>query len=405
MPETGNRVNGPRFLAICFALILSVHLLGGCATPSTSPDGGIVIAGNENKIDLTSGTQKVISNPEPDSISILDFSQYPPKVTTLTNVPNTVIGPPSNIAISPDGTLALVANSIKVDPASATGWSPESYVHLIDLTSSPPKVIGRVTADLEPSGISFTPNGRLALVANRAAGTVSVLAVDHMKVSLSQNVKVCEPAEACSDVAISPDGKLAIATVQKAGVLALLQIDGAGKVTAMPRRISVYGQPYRVVITPDGLLALSAGAGFGNALDRDAVSVVDLKFGPQPRTIDYVPIGSTPESMELSPDGKLAAVVVMEGSNLGTDNPFHSSAGAVELLERKGKTFVARQHIPIGRIPEGVAFTSDGRYLLVECHPDRKIWMFRVTSNGTLEDTGRRIEMPGFPSSIRASRN
>jgi DNA-binding beta-propeller fold protein YncE len=383
--------------------LLLVALAAGCAHQADVPGGGIVVTGNENKIDLTGGGQKVIPNAAPDSVSILDFSQFPPRMTTLMDVPNTVIGPPSNIAISPDGTMALVANSLRLDPASATGWTPENYVHLIDLISNPPKVIGRVTADLQPSGMSFAPNGKLALVANRAGGTVSVLAVDHMEVTLAQNVKVCEPAESCSDVAISPDGKFAIASIQKAGYLVMLQIDDAGKVTALPRKISVYGQPYRVVITPDGALALTAGAGFGTGLDRDAVSVVDLKSGAIPRTIDYVPIGTNPESMELSPDGRLAAVVVMEGSNLAVDNPFHSSAGGIELLERRGNTFVARQHVTVGRIPEGVAFASGGKYLLVECHPDRQIWIFRVTGDGLLEDTGQRLAMPGMPSSIRAS--
>jgi DNA-binding beta-propeller fold protein YncE len=378
-------------------------MLAGCAQQAVTPGGGIVVTGNENKIDLTGGGQRVIPNAAPDSVSILDFSQFPPRMTTLMDVPNTVIGPPSNIAISPDGTLALVANSLKLDSVSATGWSPENYVHLIDLTSSPPKVIGRVTADLQPSGMSFAPNGKLALVANRAGGTVSVLAVDHMKVTLAQNVKVCEPAQLCSDVAISPDGKFAIASIQRAGYLVMLQIDDAGRVTVLPRKISVYGQPYRCLITPDGALALTAGAGFGNALDRDAVSVIDLKSGPQPRTIDYVTIGTNPESMELSPDGRLAAVVVIEGSNFAADNPLHAAAGAVELLERKGNTFVAKQHVTVGRIPEGVAFASGGKYLLVECHPDRQIWIFRVTGDGLLEDTGVRLAMPGMPSSIRAS--
>jgi DNA-binding beta-propeller fold protein YncE len=390
-------------MVLFFPFCLLAGCAGSVAPRIASSDAGIVISGNENKVDLTTGTAKVLPNPQPDSLSIMDFSQSPPKITTLSGIPNTVIGPPSNIAISPDGTLALVANSIKVDAASATGWSPENYVHIIDLTASPPRRIGSVTADLEPSGISFAPNGRLALVANRAAGTISILAVDKMKVSLVQNVKVCEPADAVSDVAISPDGRFALASVQKAGYLAVLNIDDKGAVTATPRKISVYGQPYRCVITPDGALALTAGSGYGNGLDLDAVSVVDLKSGPRPRTISYVPVGSSPESLEISPDGRLAAVVVADGSNLGADNPLHSSAGAVVLLERNGLTFVNKQRVPIGRIPEGVAFTADGQYLLVQCHPDRNIWIFRVTRDGAIEDTGQRIDMPGMPSSLRAS--
>src|SRR5215813_6049093 len=79
----------------------------------------IVISGNENKIDLTSGGPKVIPPLGPDTISILNFSQFPPSIQHLSDVPNSVVGPPSNIAITPDRRIALVANSLKADPQDA----------------------------------------------------------------------------------------------------------------------------------------------------------------------------------------------------------------------------------------------------------------------------------------------
>ena len=144
------------------------------------------------------------------------------------------------------------------------------------------------------------------------------------------------------------------------------------------------------------------GAASGNGVDLDAVSVVDLTATPQPQTIDYVPVGSTPESLEVSPDGKLVAVVVMDGCNLPADHPSHSQSGAVVILQRRGNTFVKQSRMPTGAIPEGVAFTGDGRYLLVQCHPNRQIRMYRVT-DGQVEDTGQRIDLPGMPSSLRAA--
>src|SRR2546427_7819576 len=104
----------------------------------------IVISGNENKIDLTSGAPKVVVPAAPDSVSILDFSTFPPSVRHLTDVSNSVIGPPSNIAITPDRRLALIANSLKIDPQDPTKWVPESFAHVLDLKANPPKVIGRV---------------------------------------------------------------------------------------------------------------------------------------------------------------------------------------------------------------------------------------------------------------------
>jgi DNA-binding beta-propeller fold protein YncE len=360
----------------------------------------IMISGNENKIDLTSGAPKVIPPTAPDSISILNFETFPPKVEHLADVPNSVVGPPSNIAITRDGKLALIANSLKVDPGNPTNWMPESFAHVLDLTVKPLRVVSKVVTGRQPSGISITPNGKLALVANRADGTVSVLAIRGKEVSPLGTVNVCLPAESASDVAISPDGKLALVSAQKGGHLAVLKI-AVETVTATGQKLSACGQPYRVAITPDGDLALTAGQGYGNGMDRDAVTVIDLKSTPI-RTVDYVPVGSVPESLEISPDGQLLAVVVMNGSNLAATDPNHSQHGGLVLLARKGKSFSVVEEHAIGRIPEGVAFTPNGKHLVVQCHPDRELWIFAV-QRGRLKDTRQRIKVPGFPSSLRAS--
>ena len=376
-----------------------LRIIGVLALATAAP-AQIVISGNETKIELTSGAPRVLAPAASDSLTILDFATFPPRVQHLDDIPNSVIGPPSNIAISPDGKLALVANSLKIDPQNSTNWVPENFVHVLNLAQNPPQIIGRASTGRQPSGISITHDGRLALVANRADGTVTVLSIRGTNVSPVETVNVCLPAEAASDVAISPDGRLALVSVQKGSYLAVLKIED-GKVTPTGQKISAYGQPYRVVITSDGELGLTAGMGFGNGLDRDAVTVVDLKAKPM-RALDHVAIGAVPESIEISPDGRLLAAVVMNGSNFAASDPKFSRHGGLVLLERSGKTFRVTQEIPIGRIPEGVAFTSDGRYLVVQCHPDRELWLFSVR-RGRVRDTGERIKVPGMPSSLRAS--
>src|SRR5207244_5767629 len=89
---------------------------------------------------------------------------------------------------------------------------------------------------------------------------------------------------------------------ERGGYRAVVEIE-RGRVTATGRKLSAYGQPYRVVITPDGELALTAGQGYGNGIDRDAITVIDLKSKPM-RAIDFIPIGAAPESIEISPDGR-----------------------------------------------------------------------------------------------------
>jgi len=359
----------------------------------------IMISGNETKMDLRSGNPKVIQTAERDSISLLDFSKFPPSVTHLSNVANTVVGPPSNIAISLDGTLALIANSIKLDPNDPAKYLPNDEIHLLDLQAKPPRIIGQIHAGKQPSGMSITPDGKSALVANRAGGSLTVLRIDGKHVDAIDTVSLGAPEESFSDIAISPKGDLALVSAQKAGYLAVLDLQNRHWRTNA-QRVSVYGQPYRVVITSDGKFALTAGTGFGNRADRDAVSVIDLTSSPI-QTIDYVTIGAAPESVEISPDGKVLAVVVMNGSNLAQENPAHGEHGALELLVRKGKSFQKIESLAVGAIPEGVAFTADGKYLVVQCHPARELWIFEMRGEKA-RDTGTRIKLPGNPSSLRA---
>ena len=82
-----------------------------------------------------------------------------------------------------------------------------------------------------------------------------------------------------------------------------------------------------------------------------------------------------------------------------------STAGGqypIAILARRGRTYVKVQDVPTGRIPEGAAFSPDGRYLLVQCHPAREIWVYEVDGE-RVTDTGHRIATPGMPSSLRAA--
>ena len=378
---------------------LGLALLCGAVSGPEPACAQLVLSGNENKLDLSSGEPRLVPEAPPDTLTVLDFSTFPPAVTHVTNIANSVIGPPSNIAIHPNGRMALVASSIKIASPTATQWVPDNRIQILDLSQRPPRVVGEVLAELQPSGMSFTPDGRKVLVANRASGTVSVFEVHGFGLSWLQSVKVCEPVESVSDVAISPDGNLALASVKVGGYVVVLRFNGREFVAAK-RKTSVSGQPYRILITPDGELGLVAGLGFGKGVDVDEMSIIDLR-AREPRTIDHVPLGTVPESIELSPDGRLLAAVVMDGCSLAPDDPLRTDRGHLIILERRGKTFVRRQRLDIPPVPSGVVFTGDGRHLVVQCHPQRELHIYAVRGS-QVRDTGRRIRVPGMPSSLRA---
>lgn len=384
----------------CWAVSLALLpvLLGSLPTLEARPPQWVVSA-NENKLSLASGATLVVPEAPPDTVTFLDFQQFPPAVRHLTNLSNTVLGPPSNVAISPDGSLGVIADSIELDPGQPGQWRPQRRLHLLDLTGPEPRKVGEVTAGEQPSGLAFSRDGRRLLVANRAGGGVTGFIREGMSLRALPEVRFTHPTNEVSDVAVHPDGRLALAAVREGGHLQVLRLE-PDRLVVEPRRISVYGRPYRVLFTPDGRLALTAGAGAGNGPDTDALTIIRVQDGAF-QTVDFVPLGSGPESIELSPDGRHALGVLMNGSNLPPESPHRTEHGQLVLLERRGDTFVRRQVVPVGRIPEGACFTPDGRHVVVQCHPERRLWIFSLT-RGRLKDTGVRIPVPGFPSGLGA---
>ncbi|MBM3848201.1 MAG: hypothetical protein FJ405_18185 [Verrucomicrobia bacterium] len=360
-----------------------------------------IISANESKVDLVSGAPRVVLNPAPDTLTLMDFSMNPPRVLHITNVSNSVLGPPSNVAISSDGRVALIADSIRINPLNPTNWLPHSRIHVMDLTRNPPVIVGEGTAGAQVSGVAIAPNGRLVLAANRAGGTVSVLALDGTHLKKIGDVEIANGPDEVSDIAFAPDGRRAYASVREKNHLRELLIDGQ-QVTAGARKFSCYGRPYRVITTPDGALLLTAGTGAGNGPDMDAMTVIDLEAKP-PRTTDLVPVGNTPETIEISPDGRWVVSLLMNGSNLPPGDPNLKDHAEMRVFQRSGRTFRHRQTLKIGRIPEGAAFSADGKWLAVQCHPDRKVWVFRMTRSGAV-DTGLKIDVPGMPSGMAGSR-
>ena len=139
-----------------------------------------------------------------------------------------------------------------------------------------PKVIATVNAGKQPSGMAIAPKGDIALVANRADGSLSVLSIKGKEVKMVDTVSVGTAADQVSAVAITPDGKRALAVKSAANKVALLAIDG-NKVTYDKRDLPAGIFPYNVVIAPDGKLALTADTGAGGGSDGsvDTVSVID----------------------------------------------------------------------------------------------------------------------------------
>jgi DNA-binding beta-propeller fold protein YncE len=378
-------------------------VIGGLAAGlSSHAFAQILIVGNDEKQGWDENGKPIFREPGKDTLTVIDISKPDtPRITSSIPLMNSVVGPPTNLAITPAGDIALVANS--VEPV-VQGWGhrlePDNKVFLIDLKANPPAVIGTINVGKQPSGMAISPKGDLALVANRADGTISVLSIRGKDVLVLDAVTVGAPTDQVSAVAITPDGKHALAAKAAANKVALLSIDGQ-KVTYDKRDLPTGIFPYNVAVTADGKLALTVDNGNGGGSDGNAktVSVIDLEANP-PRVIDHVTVGDSPEGLAISPKGDFAVSVEARGSNMPKTAFFYHSAGAVTALKIAGKQVTNVGSIDVGALPEAVAFSPDGQYVYIGNFIDGDLWALRVEGS-KLTDTSQRIKLPGHPASMR----
>ena len=369
---------------------------------STSTPAQTLIVGNDEKQGWDENAKPIIKEPGHDTLSLVDISKpEAPRIAATIPLVNSVVGPPTNLAIHPSGEIALVANSL--EPITQ-GWAhrldPDNKVFLIDLKATPPKVIGTITVGKQPSGMAISPKGDVALVANRADGTISVLSIRGKDVLVVDTVTVGTGTDSVSTVAITPDGKRALAVKAAANKVALLSIDGQ-KVTYDRRDLPAGIFPCNIAVTPDGKLGLTADNGNGGSSDgnADTVSVIDLEADP-PRVIDHVTVGDSPEGLAISPKGDLAVTVEARGSNMPRTSFLYHQGGAVTALKIDGKKVTRMGEITVGALPEAVAFSPDGNYLYVGNFIDGDLWVLMVEGT-TLTDTSQRFKLPGHPASMR----
>ena len=357
----------------------------------------IAVSANDNKVVLVNGVATVVQNPAPDTVAILDLKTFPPKVLAEIEVPSSVVGPPLSVAITPDEGLALVTAAMKLDPNDATKQIPDNRLSVVDLKASPPAIVATVETGKGPAGLSINRQGNLALVANRAEGTVSVLTIHGKDVHRVDTVKVGDEKAGVSHVAISPDGKTALVTRDGDNMVSVLHIEGT-KVELAKRDLTVGMRPYGAAISVDGSMAVVANIGRGSG-DNDTISIIDMTAKPI-RTIETLTVGPTPEGINLSPDGKLCGVIVMNGSNKPKDSPFYADYGKLLVYRVEHKKLNKLGEVPIGHWSQGLVFTPDNQYVLVQNMVEKEIMVIKIAGN-TLEDTGQRLKLKGGPAAIR----
>ncbi len=350
----------------------------------------VVISMNDNHTVLDK--QMNLAAPDvvkPDTTDVIDVGSFPPRITQSFEVPGSVVGPPLAVWVAPDESWAILTAATKADPAGKFGISPDDRVSVVDLKASPPRVTQTVNAGAGATVVRVSPDGGLALVCNRAEGTVSVFTVKERQLEPAGKLDLGKTSGP-SSVVFLHDGKTALVTRSFDNQVSVLHIDGS-KLTVDPRPITTGVAPYTMDINAAGTLAAVSNMGRGDG-DVDAVSLIDLTQTP-PRTVAIYGVPSGPEPLRFSPDGKYLAVGSQEGTTKPSTSPFFHEHGNVQILAVNGAQLQSIASAPIGRWAEGVAWSRDGKTLLVQNDFEHTISVFRfdgktLTPGPTLHPSG-----------------
>ena len=386
----------PVFRTVGFALATAMLCGAGVNTTCAKP---FMIVGIDEKVTWDDEGKTILAAPGKDSVLIVDLANpKDPKIVATLPLENSVVGPPVNLDIDPSGSVALVADSVDVvKDGDALKQVPDNKIFVIDMKANPPKLAATVTGGKQPSGLSISPSGKMALVANRADNSISVLSVNGTDVKVTDTITF---PDSVAHVIFTPDGKHALVARFPAHKVSVLDVNG-DKVTYNKVDLPTGQWPYNVVVTPDSKIALTSDNGNSGASDGsvDTTSVIDLEANP-PRIIDRVVVGDGPEGLAMSPKGDLAVAAILRGSNGNKKAFFYNKHGSLSILKIDGKKVTKTQDIEVGGLPEAVAFTPDGKYLLAGNYMDQDFSILKV--NGTkVTDTGKRFKVPGHPASAR----
>ena len=366
------------------------------AAPTLAAD--IIVSAQDGKFVRSEGRA---TYPEPapsDSLIVLDASRFPPVVKgTLDGLEHTVQGPPQAVAVTPDGKLAIVAAPTRYDYIAKKELF-DNFLQVVDLEASPPRMIGKVDVGAHPNGLSINRDGTLLLAAAHD-GAVKVLTIDGKNVKLVDSIKVGE--KRMSGVSFTHDGKAAIVALRDENGAAVLSVDGT-TVKLTNERISTGVTPYAIDVSSDGQWAVIGNTGTGRTVDdADVVTLVDVSKRPF-RAAQQISVPATPEGVGISPDGRWIVVSSMAGSNLLATDPGRHKLGKVGLYAIKDGTATKVNELPGGEGAQGVVFTQDSKTVIVQFDVERALALYAI-QDGKLVDTGERIKTAAGPVSIRST--
>jgi YVTN family beta-propeller protein len=299
------------------------------------------------------GQTVYVANAAGKSVSVID-----PQTGATLAPPIPVGQAPTSIAISPDGSRAVVANFFSGD------------VSIIDTSTN--RTIGTVPVAYEPGAVAIAPNGTVVVASgsNLDAGAISVIDLATQRVV----GKPIPYEHRVHGLAITPDGHSALVATEQGKVLFIDLL--ADRIVG---ETHVGGNPLHIAVTPDGRYAVVP------LFETNAVSVIDLST----RSVvgEPIPVDGSPYEVAISPDGRIAYI-----GNVQLPTP---SVSKVDLAAHR-----VVESAPVEGQPWGITLSPDGSVAyLAGGNTTNRVEMIDPAS---LQQLGSPVEVGFQPQAIAA---
>lgn len=366
---------------LSLAIVLAVAPLGVAAQ--------VIGVAVDAKVILKDGAVAIPPGPHRDSAVFFRFVDGALRKFGEVEVPTSYLGAPSSVAVSRDGRLALVSASFRVDPNHPTQHLADDRVSVVDLSGKTPNVTQTLALGVSPSSIKLNPAGTMALVPSSPGNSITVLSVRDGKVAIVDTLKMADTMGPLA-AAFAPDGQQVLVTLADGQRVGLFAIDNDRLRLPAIREMGAGVTPFTPAYCGATGLAVVANFGVpdsGNG-DVDTVSLIDVS-GAKPRIVDTVSVGSAPEDLACSPDGRYAVAAVQNMSNRPKDHPLYSPDSLVVLLKIEGRRLRRLDQASFGAWAEGIGFADDSRTLFAQSIDARAMYGFRID-----KDRLRRVGEP-----------
>jgi YVTN family beta-propeller protein len=244
---------------------------------------------------------------------------------------------------------------------------------MIAIDPSTLKIVGKVATGNGPHEAATSADGRLAFVTNYGAqqpgNSLSVIDLAEMKELRRIDLGAFMRPHGIEQ----RNGKLYITSEVTRTVF---RFDPA---TDKVDWINGTGQTasHMLAMPADGRRLFTTNIGSNN------VTAINIGTGPQwPALIVQIPVGSQPEGIDISPDGK----EVWAG---------HNGDGGISIIDTSTNKVTAT--LKAGQLPIRIKFTPDGRHALVSDPKASELIVFDVASRKDV----KRLKLEGLPLGIQ----